>query len=840
MNQPQRNQARTIVIVGGVAGGASAAARLRRLNENDNIILLERGEHISFANCGLPYYIGGAIQQRSKLLVQTVKGMSERFQMDIRNWSEAVRTDRDRKVLQIRRVQDGTVYEQPYDILILSPGAKPIRPDIPGIEDTKALFTLRNIPDTDRIKAYVDEQQPKRAVVIGGGFIGVEMAENLRERGLEVTMIERGNQVMNPIDEEMAAIVHQHMRTHGVELLLGEGVSAFENEGKTVVCESGLRVDTDMIVLAIGVQPENALAKEAGLELGQRGAIRVNEQLQTSDPSIYALGDAIEVKDRVNGQPTYVPLAWGANRQGRLVADIIQGRPARYEGAYGSSIAKVFQLTVASTGNNEKTLKRLSIPYRVVHTHPVSHAGYYPGAAAISLKLIFSPEDGRILGAQGVGADGVDKRIDVLATAIRGGLTVYDLSDLELCYAPPYSSAKDPVNMLGYIASNMMDELVDTVQWHEVDDLIASGAMLIDVREPLEVQAGNIPGSTNIPLNDLRQAHNTLPKDQPIYVSCQVGLRGYIASRMLEQYGFKVFNVDGGYKTYSYMRKEKEANQSNQSGSNSEVSSPKEENAVVSRQFAEPKQMIDARGLQCPGPIVQLYQAVERANEGDVIEIKATDPGFASDVKQWTEKTGNTMLHAENSNHELVVYVQKGQSPRPDSAAINPNHLATSSGQLAEKNNATLVVFSGDLDKAIASFIIATGAAAMGKQVTMFFTFWGLNMLKRKHAAQTDKDMFGKMFGMMMPKSADSLPLSKMNFAGIGPKMIQNVMKRNNVDDLETMIHNAQQLGVKFVACTMSMELMGIDRQELIDGVELGGVATYLGDAEDAGLNLFI
>ncbi|MBD8497509.1 CoA-disulfide reductase [Paenibacillus arenosi] len=830
MNQPQSNQARTIVIVGGVAGGASAAARLRRLNEKDNIILLERGEHISFANCGLPYYIGGAIQQRSKLLVQTVKGMSERFQMDIRNWSEAVRIDRDRKVLQIRRVQDGTVYDQPYDILILSPGAKPIRPDIPGIEETKALFTLRNIPDTDRIKAYVDEQQPKKAVVIGGGFIGVEMAENLRERGLEVTMIERGNQVMNPIDEEMAAIVHQNMRANGVELLLGEGVSAFENEGKSVICESGRRVDTDMIVLAIGVQPENELAKESGLELGQRGAIRVNEQLQTSDPSIYALGDAIEVKDRVNGQPTYVPLAWGANRQGRLVADIIQGRPARYEGAYGSSIAKVFQLTVASTGNNEKTLKRLSIPYRVVHTHPVSHAGYYPGAAAISLKLLFSPEDGRILGAQGVGADGVDKRIDVLATAIRGGLTVYDLADLELCYAPPYSSAKDPVNMLGYIASNMMDELVDTVQWHEVDGLIGSGALLIDVREPLEVQAGNIPGSTNIPLNDLRQAHLTLPKDQPIYVSCQVGLRGYIASRMLEQYGFKVFNVDGGYKTYSYMKKEREANQSNQSGSNSEGTF----------MATAPKQVIDARGLQCPGPIVQLYQAVERADTGDVIEIKATDPGFASDVKQWTEKTGNTMLRTENVNHELVVYVQKGQCPRPDSEEINPNTLATSAGPTAEKNNATLVVFSGDLDKAIASFIIATGAAVMGKQVTMFFTFWGLNMLKQKAAAQTDKDMFGKMFGMMMPKSADSLPLSKMNFAGIGPKMIQNVMKRNNVDDLETMILNAQQLGVKFVACTMSMELMGIEHQELIDGVELGGVATYLGDAEEAGLNLFI
>ncbi|MGZ9584129.1 FAD-dependent oxidoreductase [Paenibacillus marinisediminis] len=547
---------RKIIIVGGVAGGASAAARLRRLNEQDHIIMLERGEHVSFANCGLPYYIGGAITDRNKLMVQTVKGLSDRYEMDIRNYSEAVRIDRERKVVTIRNVNEGTEYEESYDILVLSPGAKPMRPPIPGLEEAQNVFTLRNIPDTDRIKAYIEDNKPEHAVVIGGGFIGVEMAENLRESGLNVTLLEKANQVMAPLDIEMASIIHQHMREHGVELLLGEGVQAFEDNGQTVVCDTGRKLKTDLVIMAIGVQPESQLASQAGLETGLRGAIRVNERLQTSDPDIYALGDAIEVRDAVSGGATYVPLAWGANRQGRLLADILNGRPAAYNGAYGTSIAKVFKLTAASTGSNEKALQRQQIPYAVAHSHPLSHAGYYPGASAMTLKLIFSPEDGRILGAQGVGTDGVDKRIDVIATAMRGKLTVFDLPDLELSYAPPYSSAKDPVNMLGYIASNMMDGLVDTIQWHEVDSVMANGATLIDVRDPQELAGGKIEGSINIPLNQLRSRLQELPQNEMIYISCQVGLRGYIAARMLTQYGFDVRNVDGGYKLYGTIKRE--------------------------------------------------------------------------------------------------------------------------------------------------------------------------------------------------------------------------------------------------------------------------------------------
>ncbi|ADU94457.1 CoA-disulfide reductase [Geobacillus sp. Y412MC52] len=545
---------RKIVIVGGVAGGATAAARLRRLSEADHIVLFERGEYISFANCGLPYYIGGVIEERSKLLVQTAEVMSKRFCLDIRPLNEVTAIHRDRKTVSVRNVKTGEEYEETYDILILSPGAKPIVPPIPGIEEAEALFTLRTVPDTDRIKTYIDEQKPRRAVVIGGGFIGVEMAENLTHRGIHVTLIERANQVMAPIDYEMAVIVHDHMREHGVELLLEDGVRALEERGRRVVLTSGRVIETDMIILAIGVEPESWLAKEAGLELGVRGAIKVNEHLQTSDPSIYAIGDAVEVRHYIHGFETFVPLAWPANRQGRLVADHIHGFDVKYSGTLGTSIAKVFELAVAATGLNEKMLRALGVPYDVVHIHPLSHAGYYPNAEVMTFKLIFDRKTGRIYGAQAVGKEGVDKRIDVIATAIKGGLTVRDLPDLELAYAPPFSSAKDPVNMAGYVASNIMDGLVETVQWHEIERIVEAGGVLIDVRTAEETARGMIRGSIHIPLDELRDRLHELPKEKPIYVMCQVGLRGYIAARILRQHGFRAINVDGGYRLYAVVK----------------------------------------------------------------------------------------------------------------------------------------------------------------------------------------------------------------------------------------------------------------------------------------------
>lgn len=541
-----------ILVVGGVAGGASVAARLRRLSEDDEIIMFERGEYISFANCGLPYYIGGVIQERQKLLVQTVEKMSKRFNLDIRILSEVIKINKEEKTIVVKNVVTNETYEESYDVLILSPGSKPMVPPIPGIETAKALFTLRNVPDTDRMKGYIDENKPRHATVIGGGFIGVEMAENLRERGIDVTLVEMNNQVMPPIDYEMAAYVHEHMTKHGVQLILEDGVEAFEEDGTVIRLKSGTKIHTDMIILSIGVQPESSLAKDAGLELGVRGTIKVNETLQTSDPSIYAIGDAIEVKDFVTETETMIPLAWPANRQGRLLADIVHGRAESiYKGTMGTSIAKVFEMTVASTGVNEKVLQRLEIPYEVVHVQANSHAGYYPNAYPILLKLIFNKESGEIYGAQAVGRDGVDKRIDVIATAMKAKLKVMDLPDLELAYAPPYSSAKDPVNMVGYAASNMIEGLVHIVQWHEIDDIVEKGGYLIDVREPHELKQGIIKGSVNIPLDELRDRLHEIPTNQEIYITCQLGMRGYVAARILMENGYAAKNVDGGFKLYA-------------------------------------------------------------------------------------------------------------------------------------------------------------------------------------------------------------------------------------------------------------------------------------------------
>ncbi|MEJ3720836.1 CoA-disulfide reductase [Paenibacillus polymyxa] len=546
---------RKIIIIGGVAGGASAAARLRRWSEEDEIILFERGEHVSFANCGLPYYIGGTIQAREKLFLQTPQGIRDRFNIDVRVQKEVIQIDREHKLVHYRDMITGEMDEQPYDIVVLSPGAKPMIPDIPGLYEATNVFTLRNIHDTDLIKAYVDEKHPKHATVIGAGFVGLEMAENLRERGLAVTIMDKGQQLLNPLDPEMAKLVEQHVELNGVEVRLEEGVAAFEEQGTQLRLTSGEMLQTDLVILAIGVVPENELAKQCGLELGFRGTIQVNAQLQTSDPSIYAVGDAIQVKDRNHGFATMVSLAWGANRQGRLAADHINGQAISYDGALGTSVIKTFALTAASTGNNEKTLQRLAVPYQAIHIHPGSHAGYYPGASPISMKLLFHPETGMIYGAQAVGADGADKRIDVIATAIRGHLNVRELADIELAYAPPYSSAKDPVNMAGYVASNIMDGLVQTIQWHEVDDFHRNGGLVIDVRDAVELQGGTIPGSMHIPLAEIRERMSEIPRDLEIAVSCQVGLRGYLAARILTQSGYRVRNVDGGYKTYSVMAK---------------------------------------------------------------------------------------------------------------------------------------------------------------------------------------------------------------------------------------------------------------------------------------------
>ena len=642
-----------VIIIGGVAGGATAAAKLRRISEEVEIILIERGEYISFANCGLPYYIGETITDRSKLLVQTVEGMSGRFNMDIRNLSEAVKIDHENKKVTIKNLRNDEVYEESYDKLLLSPGASPIVPPIPGLNENETLFTLRNIPDTDRIKKYVDDHKPEKAVVVGGGFIGIEMAENLVHRGIEVTMIEMSGQVMAPIDIEMASLLHTHIREKGVNLIIGNGVQAFADRGKKVNLADGTEVATDMTILSIGVRPENQLAKEAGLELGARGHIVVNEFLQTSHKDIYAVGDAIEVVDYINGQKAAIALAGPANRQGRIAAKNMMGGNEKYQGTLGSSVAKVFDLTVASTGNNEKTLKQYEIPYEVLHIHPSSHAGYYPGAAQMSMKLIFDKETGKVYGAQAIGADGVEKRIDVIATAIKGGLTVEDLTNVELCYAPPYSSAKDPVNMAGYVATNLVEGELEHIQWHEVDEIIANGGLVIDVREPIEREFGFIQGSINIPLDQLRDRLDEIPQDQTVYVSCQVGLRGYLASRILKNNGYSVKNVDGGWKTYSSVY-----------GSNIKVNvetttNDLGETIIEKENDIEVDEVLDVTGLTCPMPIVKLKKGIDGIESNQILELHATDRGTLSDLPAWSQNAGHDILKTEQDGPVIKFWIKK-------------------------------------------------------------------------------------------------------------------------------------------------------------------------------------
>lgn len=817
-----------IVIVGGVAGGASAAARLRRLNEENQIVMFDRGEYISFANCGLPYYIGDVIQDRQKLLVQTVEGMNKRFQLDIRNLTEVMKINRAEKTVTVKHVQTGETYDESYDVLVLSPGAKPIRPNIPGIEEAEDIFTLRNIPDTDKIRSYVDDKAPKHATVIGGGFIGIEMAENLRERGVDVTLVEMADQVMTPLDREMVAPIHEHMRLHGVDLQLSDGVSSFSDQGKKIHLTSGRVIETDMVVMSIGVIPESTIAREAGLETGTRGAIRVNEKMLTSDPNIYAIGDAVEVLDYIFKEPTVVPLAWPANRQGRLVADIINGRDVKYNGTMGTGIAKVFDMTVASTGWNEKRLKAAGKEFEAVHVHPGSHAGYYPGSTPVSLKLLFHPTTGEIYGAQGVGMNGVDKRIDVIATAIKGGLTVLDLPDLELSYAPPFSSAKDPVNMIGYVASNVILGDNEVVHWDEIDALVENGATLLDVRDESEHELGKIPGSINIPLNSLRDNLDSYSKDETIYVTCQVGLRGYLASRILRQNGFKVKNLSGGYKTWSQVRRDFDALETGKTADETAATATKEAPPAMTNEPVGEPIFLDTCGLQCPGPILEVNKKVAELGEGETLRVLASDPGFFADIEAWAKKTGNKLVSKQFVNGRVEAILQKGNGP-----------AAAQAGAPAG-DGASMVVFSGDLDRALASFIIAQGAAAMGKEVTMFFTFWGLNVIRKPDAPDVKKQGLEKMFGMMMPSHAGELPLSNMNFGGVGQKMMKKVMSDKNVPSLDQMIKSAQEAGVKMVACTMSMDVMGIKEEELIDGINLGGVAAYLGAAEGGNLNLFI
>lgn len=810
------------LIIGGVAGGATTAARLRRVDEEGEIIMLEKGPHISYANCGLPYYIGGVIKDRSKLLVQTPESFGKRFNIDVRIYSEATEIDSEKKEVTVYNHQTKETYTISYDKLILSPGAKPVVPPIPGINSPKIL-TLRNVEDTDRIKELVDKVEPKKAVVIGAGFIGLEMAENLHHKNIKVSVIEAAPQVMNMIDPEMASMIHHHFKEQEVGLFLDDAVASFEdiNNEIHITLKSGRVLKADIAILSIGVRPDTTLATKAGIELGTTGGVKVSPYLETSKKDIYALGDSMEFPHPITKKPTIAYLAGPANKQGRILADnLVYGHQKEYKGAIGTAIAKVFDLTVATTGLSEKFLKREGMDHMVSITVNGSHAGYYPGALQMTTKIIFDPKDGKVLGAQIVGEKGVDKRMDMIATIIGMGGTIYDLQEIEHAYAPPFSSAKDPVNQVAFNAENLLKGLVDHISPYDMANR-EKDVFVLDVRTALEYELGHIDGATQIEVDQLRKNLDKLPKDQTIYLYCGVGLRGYVATRILKQHGFnKVFNLSGGYKLYQTAMEDQEnpVNIENNNGNKSAAMENSSNNKIHT---------VDATGLQCPGPISRLKEEIDNILPQEILDITSSDMGFYRDVESWCNVTGNTLISKSKKDGIITARIQKNEN----------KDGFTVSGRGDDK---TIVVFSDDLDKALASFVIANGAAAMGKNVTMFFTFWGLNIVKHPKAPKVKKDLMGKMFGWMMPKSSKSLKLSKMNMMGMGTKMMRFRMNDKKVDALEVMISKAKLAGVKMIGCQMSMDVMGVSSEEFISGVEVGGVANYLEAAENSNVNLFI
>lgn len=814
-----------IIIIGGVAGGATTAARIRRTDEKAEIVLLEKGKYISYANCGLPYYIGGVIEEREKLFVQTPKDFSNRFRVDVRTENEVIFINRKKKTVTIRQSSQDT-YEESYDKLLISTGASPVRPPLPGIEQD-GIFTLRNVTDTDRIKAYVDKNTPRRAVVIGAGFIGLEMAENLHHLGAKVSIVEMGNQVMAPIDFSMASLVHQHLMEKGVNLHLEQAVSSFERNGKEikVIFKNGQSILADIVILSIGVRPETTLARAAELTIGTAGGIAVNEFLQTSDESIYAIGDAIEYPHPINGNPWLNYLAGPANRQGRIVADNILGANIAYEGSIGTSIAKVFDMTVASTGLPGKRLRQAGVEYMSSTIHPSSHAGYYPDAMPMSIKITFDKSNGKLYGGQIVGYDGVDKRIDELALVIKRKGTIYDLIQLEQAYAPPFSSAKDPVAVAGYVAENILSEKVKPVYWRELRDIEMENNLLLDVRTPDEFELDTLPGAINIPLDELRDCLQELPKDKMIYTFCAVGLRGYLAYRILVQHGFEsVRNLVGGLKTYRAAMAPIVLHDDNR-----EEKKPDQQPEPLAPISGVAKLLrVDACGLQCPGPILKMKKTMDTLLPGEQVEITSTDPGFVRDATAWCNSTGNQLITKETEGGKSIVRIAKGE---PNTGGVTASHDA---------RGRTFIMFSDDLDKALATFVLANGAAATGQKVTIFFTFWGLNVIKKQHKPKVKKDIFGKMFGMMLPSSSQKLKLSKMNMGGIGSKMMRHIMKQKGIDSLESLRAQALEGGAEFIACQMSMDVMGVKKEELLDEVTVGGVATYMERADNANINLFI
>lgn len=813
------------VIIGGVAAGASVAARLRRLEENAEIILLERGAYISYANCGLPYHLSGVISQRESLLVTTPEKMTARFNIDIRTHHEVTRINREQRILTIQTPQGEKT--ESYDKLLIATGSSPIMVNLPGSDDSR-IFPLWKIPDMDGILEVIPKAH--KAVVVGAGFIGLETAENLRERGLDVTIVELAPQILAPFDQEMTTPLANELHNQGIHLQLGKKVVSFTSteNSLTVHLDSGESLNTDLVIMSVGIKPNSELAKDCQLEIGPRGHIIVNDHLRTSDPHIYAAGDVIEVLDPILDGKTAIPLAGPANRQARVAANNMVGGDDHYLGSIGTSIVKVGKFAGACVGYNERKLKQLQIDYQKTYLYPSSHVTYYPGATPLTIKVIFDSK-GSILGAQVIGQKEVDKQIDAIAIAIQGKLKITDLADSELAYAPPFSSAKSPLNFMGMIAENIMTGLTTQIY---VENLQPQD-ILIDTREKAEVELGSIPGAINIPLSEFRQHLSKLDPQASYITFCQVGLRGYIAEQILKQHHFQVKNLSGGFLTWKLFNPDQFGlgSSSNCTDSNCSQKSPSPQtSAPNTTQTVNTSQAetIDVRALACPGPVVRLKQSIDQIKEEQTIRFLAPI-SFLPDLRSWLKNSGHHLVNLQEHDDFLEAFIQKKSATNP---IVSPS--------FATSQQAAIVLFSNDLDKAMAALIIANGMAASGMKVGIFFTFWGLSILRKNPAPVVNKSLVQRLFGFMLPKGPTQASLSKMNFGGMGSMMMKNIMAQQNVASLEELLLQARSLGVRFVACEMAMNVMGISREELINIDEVAGVANFVEMARESNNTLFI
>ena len=797
-----------VLVIGGGAAGASCAARLRRLDENASITILEKSNEISVANCGLPYFAGGVIESEDSLYVSSVEKFKTWFNIDVKLNSEVTTIDRKNKSVTL---QDGSSLK--YDKLVLASGASPFVPPIEGLEKNKT-FTIRRVADAVKLKEYINKTSSKKILVAGAGAIGLEMAENLNEIGLDVTIVEMQSQVLPGFEVEISKNVLNTLVENNIKVVLNDAI--VKVEGNSVILNSGKKIDFDLIVMSVGVRPETGLAKDAGLKVNK--GILVDKHMQTSDEDIYAAGDNVETVNYISNALEITALAGPANRQGRIIADNIAGIKSTYKDTTKAGIVKVYDTVTASVGMSSVALDRAKISYQRAIIMGRNHASYYPGSE-LSIYVLLFDDKGKILGAQASGSDGVDKRIDVIATAIRGNMTVYDLIDLELCYAPPFNGPKDPVNLLGMLATNILEKRVSGISLSEIKDT----DLLVDVRPKEAFRASHIENAINAPITTLRDDNLDLPKDKRLVLYCNTGYTSYVSARILMQRGFtNVVTLMAGIDIYKVMNKKPES--LNKKNSSNDIVNNR---IVQSKDGIEPSLKINACGLSCPGPIMKVSEGYKSLNDGELMEVKCTDRGFMSDIKGWCQSTGASLVSLNNENKIITAKIGKNIQKSP---VVVPGKSL---------NDETIIVFSNDMDKVLAALILANGALAAGKNVTLFFTFYGLAAVRKKTDV-ANKSFIEKMFSFMLPEDASKLQMSKFNFFGLGSLFMKNLMKKKNISSVEELLKSAVLGGAKLIACSMSMDMMGIKEEELIDGVEIGGVANYISEASKSNVNLFI